>query len=191
MLSLRIFTEEEFSDSELSPGNRIVNKTISHVVCRRLFNADLLPEDTWVSRTTTSSFRHKHNDATKRNVVNLSEEQNSDLTTNPSINTSSGTIVTTPDSGCGTAEDDSLHILSSAENREPIFIPKLNLEAAIEEDPLFDVRETVPPLDLSEISPPDEDTRKSTPSRTAVYNKPRRRRRSAKSSPNQVSVVSW
>ena len=151
-----------------------------------------MPDDTWVSRTATSSLRHNHNDASKRNVAVL-EERNSvgtDSMVNPPVNTSSVTIVTTPDSGCGTAEDDSSHILSSAENREPIFIPKLNLQAAIEEDPLYNVTETVPPLDLSEISPPDENTRMSTPSRKGIYNKPRRRRHCAKSSPNQVSLGS-
>jgi len=159
------------------------------VVCRRLFNAEISPKDTWVGRTATSSLRHNHDDATKRTT---SEEKNSidtDLIVNTSTNTSSVTIITTPDSGCGTAEDDSSHILSSAENRETIFIPKLNLQEAIEEDPVYDFTETVPPLDLSEISPPDEDIKISTPSRKGIYNKPRRRRRSAKSSPNHVSFV--
>ncbi|CAK8698675.1 unnamed protein product [Clavelina lepadiformis] len=70
--------------------------------------------------------------------------------------TASTTIVTTPDSGCLTAEEEVPQRIPQVEPEMPIFIPKLNLQDALSEDNLGDDTDRVPPLDLSEVTQHDE-----------------------------------
>lgn len=155
-------------------GNRVLNTAISHVVRQRLFIAEASPIDKFVSAP----------------VERVSAKTNLTQESVSAFPSASATIVTTPDSGCGTAEDDSCVVASNSEDcQTPVFIPKLDLREALEdENPVNDIAEIVPRLDLSEISPQDDDCRRknlhskqsSTPSKS-------HRKRSSKSP--QVSLL--
>ena len=161
-----LISEEESSEGELSPTNSIVNKTISRVICRQLFNPASPDRDL------------SHGDHDDTMLTKPVPEAD------PLPNSSCGTVVTTPDSGCGTAEDDS-SAYHSSEKQEPVFIPKLDLQGAIEDDVTPDVR--VPRLDLSEIVPDDDVTRSMTPPRSIPMKPRRRRKKGFRSSPPRVS----
>ena len=163
-------TEEEISEEEPLLSNCVLSSAISHVVRKRLFNAEASPMDKFIARSPTRGEIIVKQSATHENAAAL-----------PS------SAVTTPDSGCETAEDEPCRAVSSLENcAAPVSIPKLDLHFVSQEEPTVDPAQIVPPLDLSEIAPHDDDHHRGSPTKKQypVPSKPHR-----KSSSQQVNCL--
>uniref|UniRef100_H2ZKP1 Rho-GAP domain-containing protein n=1 Tax=Ciona savignyi TaxID=51511 RepID=H2ZKP1_CIOSA len=101
------------------------------------------------------------------------------ISNDPIVSTSSTAVVTTPDSGCLTAEEDyprRTHIITE------VFIPKLNLQEAFEE--ANSETTDVPRLDLSEVTQLDELTKPKPIPRQHKSNAKKKKKKGNKSSPN-------
>nr|XP_002126326.1 protein FAM13A [Ciona intestinalis] len=108
-----------------------------------------------------------------------------ELITNEPLHPASSNTVTTPDSGCLTAEDD-LVSRRVPPNDSELFIPKLNLQEAIE-DVNCDATD-VPRLDLSEVTQVDELTQpKPVPRHHKPSKTKKKKRKGSKASPNTNS----